>query len=360
MNGDPREIVLLTQSERLLAEATTINKVMDIRDKAQAAMAYAKKVGLSKDIILHAAAIKVQAERRLGKMLSGIDLANSAPGNQYTGKAVRSQGATGPIRLQDLGITKSDSSRAQQIAGLPTATFNGYVKQSVQSGREPTTAGLLRLAKQQKANGTVVSNSDLPAGYFNDLRKLIATGRRFATILADPPWRFNNQATRAATDNFYPTMTVEQIAAEPFAQLAADNCHLHLWVPHSFLPAAFTVMQVWGFSYKSIFTWVKPHYGLGNYWRSAVEFMLLGVRGRLPFRDSSQRNWIELDTTEHSVKPEEIRTLIEKVSPPPYLELYGRVIPPNPGWTTYGNQIISPSGRHASPKGTSLSAQPVS
>jgi hypothetical protein len=36
----------------------------ETRDKARAAKAYAKKAGLGKDIILNAAAMKVQAERR--------------------------------------------------------------------------------------------------------------------------------------------------------------------------------------------------------------------------------------------------------------------------------------------------------
>ena len=140
MNTEPRELALLTKAEQAMAEARDIDTIKAIRDKAQAVKAYAKKVGLGKNIILHAAAIKVQAERRLGQVLINIPLANSAPGNQFTGKQTdRSQDATGPIRLQELGITKSDSSRAQQIARLPAAAFNRYVKQSIDAGQEPTT-----------------------------------------------------------------------------------------------------------------------------------------------------------------------------------------------------------------------------
>ena len=92
-------------------------------------------------------------------------------------------------------------------------------------------------------------------------------GSRFSTIYADPPWKYDNQGTRAATDNHYPTLTVEQIAAEPVAELAADNCHLHLWTTNGFLPAAFYVIEAWGFEYKSMFVWVKPTLGIGNYYR---------------------------------------------------------------------------------------------
>lgn len=350
MSDQPRELALLSRAEQALAEARTVDEVRSIRDKAQAAKAYAKKARLSKDIILHASTIKVQAERRLGEMLDDIELAKAAPGNQYTGKQVdRSQNATGPIRLRDLGITKSESSRAQQIAALPAATFNRYVKGCVDSQQEPTTAGLLRLAKQDKSNGTVVSDLSPSERFVTDLRRLISEGCRFATIYADPPWRYSNQASRGATDNHYPTMTVEQIAAEPVSQLAATQCHLHLWTTNAFLPAAFSVIEAWGFEFKSCFVWVKPNLGTGNYWRVSHELLLLGVKGNLPFRDQAQRSWLEAERTGHSCKPEEIRTLIEKVSPAPYLELYGRKIPSNPAWTAYGNQLLAlpvhPPGR---------------
>lgn len=90
MTVDPRELVLITRADQMLAEARDIDTIREIRDKAQAAKAYAKKVGLSKDIILHAAAIKVQAERRLGQVLINTPLVNSAPGNQFRDHSQRS------------------------------------------------------------------------------------------------------------------------------------------------------------------------------------------------------------------------------------------------------------------------------
>ena len=339
MSTDCRELILLTRAERMLAEARTIDQVRDIRDKAQAVKVYAKKVGLSRAIILYASELKVRAKRKLGEILKAIELADSAPGNQYTGKLDRSHDATGPLRLRDLGITKSDSSRAQQIASLHEAVFAEYVEGCLDSHQEPTTAGLLRLAKQQKANDSVVGPAGACAGLVSDLHELIDANRRFATIYADPPWRYDNQGTRAATNNHYPTMTVEEIAAQPVPNLAADNCHLHLWTTNAFLPAAFQVIQAWGFEYKSCLVWVKPQLGIGDYWRVSHEFLLLGVRGKLPFRDRSQRSWIEADRTGHSTKPAIVRSLIEQVSPGPYLEMYGRESPPNPAWTVYGNQV---------------------
>jgi N6-adenosine-specific RNA methylase IME4 len=338
--SEPREIVLLTDAAAKVAEATTIDEVKQIRDAAEATRGQSKKIDLTEDIAVDAAAIKVNATRQLGQLLKATELAKGAPGNQYTGKkVVRSQAATGPLRLRDLGITKSESSRAQQVASLPATTFNKYVKECIESRQEPTTAGLLRVAKQQTVNATVLPEDHSSPRFVRDLQKLIAEGRRFSTIYADPPWKYDNQGTRAATNNHYPTMTVEQIAAEPVADLAADNCHLHLWTTNGFLPAAFSIIEAFGFTYKSIFLWVKPTLGIGNYWRCSHEFLLFACKGHLPFRDRGQRSWIELDRQGHSEKPEEIRSLVEKVSPGPYLELYGRVVPENPAWTVYGNQL---------------------
>jgi len=86
---------------------------------------------------------------------------------------------------------------------------------------------------------------------------------------------------------------------------------------------------------SSVFVWVKPSPGLGNYWRVATEFLLPGVRGNCPFLDQRRMNWIEAEREEHSSKPEVIRELIERVSPPPYLELFARRL--TEGWTCWGN-----------------------
>ena len=54
-------------------------------------------------------------------------------------------------------------------------------------------------------------------------------------------------------------------------------------------------MEAWGFTYKSVFVWVKPTPGLGNYWRVDTEFLLLGVRGNCPFLDQSPMSWIQAE-----------------------------------------------------------------
>lgn len=170
-----------------------------------------------------------------------------------------------------------------------------------------------------------------------DLTILSDRGQRFGTIYADPPWLYGNQGTRASTGNHYSGMTVEEISDLPIRGLAADNAHLHLWTTNAFLFDARAIMEAWGFEYKSCFVWVKPQMGMGNYWRLSHEFMLFGIRGTAPFGSRAEKSWMECSRGKHSAKPEQIRRVIEKVSPGPYLELFGRQ--KIEGWTVWGNQI---------------------
>lgn len=185
------------------------------------------------------------------------------------------------------------------------------------------------LARPGVACGSTVSS----------LRELVESGAKFPTIYADPPWQYNNEASRGAAANHYPTLPLEAICSEPVAELATENAHLHLWTTNGFLSSAFQVIEAWGFEFKSCLVWVKDDIGMGNYWRVSHEFLLLGVRGSLTFRDRSIPSWVQSKRTVHSRKPWIVRSLIERVSPGPYLELYGREELPESAWTVYGNQV---------------------
>lgn len=177
-----------------------------------------------------------------------------------------------------------------------------------------------------------------------DLDALVQRGLRFGTIYADPPWLYDNQGTRAATGNHYGGMTVEELCELPIRGLAADASHLHLWTTNAFLFDCPRIFDAWGFEFRTSFVWVKNQMGIGNYWRNSHEIMLTAVRGDAKrFNDHSMVSWMEggaalkSDRGRHSAKPEQVRHLIERASPGPYLELFGRS--PADGWTVWGNQI---------------------
>jgi N6-adenosine-specific RNA methylase IME4 len=90
---------------------------------------------------------------------------------------------------------------------------------------------------------------------------LPSTAGGFATVLADPPWRFQNRTGKVAPEHKrlgrYATMSLDDIKALPVAEATAKNAHLYLWVPNALLPEGLAVMQAWGFRYVSNIVWAK-------------------------------------------------------------------------------------------------------
>ncbi|MCP5432529.1 MAG: S-adenosylmethionine-binding protein [Alphaproteobacteria bacterium] len=176
----------------------------------------------------------------------------------------------------------------------------------------------------------------------------LGAGGGFRTLLADPPWRFQNKTGKVAPEHRrlsrYATMSREEIAALPVTALADEPAHLYLWVPNALLPDGLAVMAAWGFAYKSNLVWHKVRKdggsdgrGVGFYFRNVTELLLFGVRGRNARTLAAGRrqvNFIAARKREHSRKPDEQYALIEACSPGPYLELFARGV--RPGWTSWG------------------------
>jgi N6-adenosine-specific RNA methylase IME4 len=177
-----------------------------------------------------------------------------------------------------------------------------------------------------------------------------AKGRRFKTILADPPWQFQNKTGKVAPEHKrlarYSTLSLEEVQSLPVPQIAADTAHLYLWVPNALLPQGLAVMQAWGFTYKSNLVWHKVRKdggsdgrGVGFYFRNVTELILFGVRGKKARTLAPGRRQVNLLATrkrEHSRKPDEQYALIEACSPGPFLEMFARGA--RKGWTAWGNQ----------------------
>lgn len=171
-----------------------------------------------------------------------------------------------------------------------------------------------------------------------DLARLVGLGHKFGTVYADPPWRYENRATRAAAEDHYGTMSLDELCALPVRELAADESHLWLWTTNAFLFDCPRLFDAWGFEFKSSYVWVKPQMGIGNYLRNSHEFLLLAVRGGLTAAARDVMSWGQFDRTRHSAKPERVRELVvERLSPGPRLELFGRSAVT--GWTVWGNQV---------------------
>ena len=161
---------------------------------------------------------------------------------------------------------------------------------------------------------------------------------RFGTIYADPPWQYDNKATRGAAQNHYSTMRLDDIIGLPVKKLSARNSQLHLWTTNAFLHACLNeVIPAWGFKFRGMFVWCKEEMGLGNYWRCSHEYLLLGIRGSATFNDKTLRSWEESPRGRHSAKPRWVRDMVHRAGKGPYLEMFGREAVS--GWTVFGNQI---------------------
>ena len=183
----------------------------------------------------------------------------------------------------------------------------------------------------------------------DDLLSNLGT-RKFQTILADPPWQFQNRTGKMAPEHKrlsrYPTLSLDEICDLPVEAISGEPAHLYLWVPNALLPEGLKVMEHWGFKYKSNLIWYKvrkdggpDRRGVGFYFRNVTEVLLFGVRGknaRTLARGRSQENIISSMKREHSRKPDEQYDIIENCSFGDRLELFARG--PREGWTVWGNQ----------------------
>lgn len=173
---------------------------------------------------------------------------------------------------------------------------------------------------------------------------------KFATIVADPPWRYGNTSTRGAAENHYPTMSIEELCdLDVVPTRAADQAHLYLWTTAGHLPEAFRVMEAWGFEYKTYLVWVKPQMGMGNYFRVSTELVLFGVKGGMRTQHRGLKNYFDYKRAKHSAKPPQFHDLVQQASPGPFLELFSRcnadqMLTGCPcskcrlGWSVWGNQ----------------------
>lgn len=176
----------------------------------------------------------------------------------------------------------------------------------------------------------------------------------YNVILADPPWNYVNQGTRAATSNHYDQMSLVKIKELPIGEISSLPSALFLWATWPNLLAALEVIEAWGFEYKTI-AWVwlkldkagtKPIMGLGNYTRSNTEPCLLAfkrikTRGMsMPVEDHAVPAWIMSPRRKHSQKPDEQYEYIDRLYPgASRLELFARKA--HPGWDVWGHEVAN-------------------
>ncbi len=324
---ETKSLALLSQAHHAIAEARSLDELKGIRDKAEAARKYAQAAGLGLEIQNYAAEVKLRAERRAGSLLAKLKL---------HGGDRREETSNDRLTLEDVGVTKDQSSRWQLTAAVPEKEFDRYVSRTREESGEVTTAGLIRIAnelraKQKKRQKGAEAEAIDNCTVVPSLDELLAAGNKFACVYVDPPWT-------GGEDNLHFVNALNELHVE---LLVEDNAHLHMWASDDSLFAAKQAIENWGFEFKGCLLCLNSNGRPGNYWVEAHEYLLLGVRGGLPLMERKLNSWMRSDRDQAGIPSSRVRKLIERVSPGPYLDLFGRQRAS--GWTIYSTLLESAS-----------------
>ncbi len=181
--------------------------------------------------------------------------------------------------------------------------------------------------------------------------------KNYSLIIADPPWSYSlREADRTHRNRTpYPNMSDEEILNLPIGEIAAQNAYLLLWTTNNHLALAFQCLETWGFTQKSMFTWVKttknstldeikPRMGIGHYGRSCTEHFLVATKGKprsfVHLGLTDIRNVILAPRTDHSRKPEEFFAIADRLGDilgGSKIELFAREL--REGWDAWGAEI---------------------
>jgi N6-adenosine-specific RNA methylase IME4 len=306
-----------------LASANTPDELITLANRAAALEVYARRAKLGMVAQNRCAEIRLRAERKLGQLLT------TTPRLHGRAKSVPDENTL--PSLSDLGVPdRKLSHRAQRIAAVPTADFESYLKTAHEQEWEITTRLLLRAYERPQT--TERNQQCALGGRVDDLIDFARNGRKMGCIVVDPSWPMRNGLP-------YLTVDLNDLKNLPVCDLAAERCHLHLWtLPNRHHLLAYEIIEHWGFRPVSEFVWVKPSLGRGNYWRMSHETLVTAVRGENDrFDDCWLRSWVEAPRGRHSEKPEAVRSLIERASPGPRLELFARTRVT--GWYSWGHEI---------------------
>jgi N6-adenosine-specific RNA methylase IME4 len=161
----------------------------------------------------------------------------------------------------------------------------------------------------------------------------------YRVIVVDPPWQYEKRAEDLTHRgrNPYPDMTTDAICNLPVAKLAEPDCILWLWTTNAFMRDAYRCLDAWGFTAKTIMTWVKDRMGTGDWLRGKTEHCILAVRGKPLVTLTNQTTALMAPLREHSRKPNEFFAMVNALCPGSKLEMFAREA--RPSWAAWGAEV---------------------
>lgn len=381
------ELIKYDAACRALAEAVAVDDVADMRNKAEAMRHYARQAG-DKGLEIQAAQIRFRAERRLGELLIAAkdagQIGEGRPKNCSDQEQFSEPAPPMRVTLEQAGIDRKLSSKAQKMAAVDTAEFETALArhaEEMRSGQGRIAMDLLKIGAEEKGR----EHRRNLAAALSETSAELPKGRLFPAAYIDCPWKREGGVGNRAYENHYPTMTWPEILAclRQARDCLQPDAWVFFWIPRAHLLASVEIereLQVAGTGeivtvkdrvplswacqmaldavYSTCFVWTKTDIdhpdvsGSGLIARDQDELLLLFKRGQgLPKPAGSEKfgsNHRERPR-EHSRKPEFYRHMIATMvgrdkfgAPLPVLEMFARVDADNPlpeNWQASGNQV---------------------
>lgn len=244
--------------------------------------------------------------------------------------AVQDAGDASLVAAVDAGRVRV--SAAREIARLPVEEQRVLLERA-----DPDE--ILRRAKDIRATRRAerdAANADLK------LHNPPPPSGKYRCLVLDPPWPMRRIELDDKPNEIagldYPTMTLDEIAALPIGDLAADDgCHLYVWTTQKYVPAGLRLLDAWGFNYVCQLTWVKPGGMTPFSWCFNAEHVLFGTRGNLPLQRMGLKLTFDAPTRRHSEKPDVFFDRVLQASPEPRLEMFARTR--REGFKAWGNEV---------------------
>jgi len=183
-----------------------------------------------------------------------------------------------------------------------------------------------KLKVQQQAEELEAEPKPLPQGPYR-------------VIVIDPPWQYSNRAEDSShrVANPYTDMGQSDLLNMPIGDLAHDDCVLWLWSTNAFIGDALELVKAWGFTQKTILSWVKNRMGTGDWLRGKTEHCLLAVRGKPTVRLTNQTTALIAPAGGHSEKPQEFYAMVDQLCPGSKIDVFARR--KREGWAAYGHEM---------------------
>lgn len=286
----------------------------------------------------------VSERHAIGEALKPIEMA-AAKGRQQQAGKVHGRGQKASVKFTEPKTQRETASRVAKSVGMSRPTYEKAGEVIEAAKAEPKKYGKFKEEMDKTGKISGVHRRMRVAQQIEQIEAELPPmpSGPFRVIVVDPPWTYDARAADAShrAANPYACMTTDDIrgyaATWPRGFRHKDSI-LWLWTTNAHLPEAFSVVDAWGFQYKTMLTWTKDKMGLGNWLRGKTEHCLMAVRGKPTPCLTNQTTSLIAKGGKHSAKPDAFYAMVEKLCPGAKVELFARK--KRKGWTTHGAEII--------------------